>query len=302
MTLLLFVLSHRLKFVYLIFGQSSHLRNDFIIQSCQLHAPGIGYILFHTSFSYTFRHTFSHTFLFGCHYCILPVTIHLEAFFVGLILLLCEFGDLGCLEQTGKNSVLKGSRTCHQTGKISKDEKPLVEHRHKLVLRLVELGHFQIDERELVVKHLLGAYIHQLDLMVEVIVVFRVELEIQNTDYINRFQAIVPLPFLTLLVDGKCGVIKATVLEELLLATLHLYQNLLAAFVLTVNIEDGTPVCLRSAQMFRIQVSQVADHFLAAQQAVDKTYQKFLVHLRTEKHLKTEIGIRIDVSVSKYSV
>ena len=49
------------------------------------------------------------------------------------------------------------------------------------------------------------------------------------------------------------------VLEELLLAALHLHQELLTVLVLAVHVEYGAVVGLARAQMFGVQVGQFLD-------------------------------------------
>ena len=49
------------------------------------------------------------------------------------------------------------------------------------------------------------------------------------------------------------------VLEELLLAALHLHQELLTVLVLAVHVEHGTAVGLARAQVLGVQVGQLLD-------------------------------------------
>ena len=124
------------------------------------------------------------------------------------------------------------------------------------------------------------------------------ELEVEYAYHIDGFQLIIPFALETLLTDWESGVIDAPVLEVLLLAALHLHKYLLATLILAIYIEHGAAVTFRRTQMLGVEIIKVAYHFLAAKQAVDETYQKFLVYFRAEKHLETEVGIRIDISVA----
>ena len=87
------------------------------------------------------------------------------------------------------------------------------------------------------------------------------------------------------------------VLEELLLAALHLHQELLTVLVLAVHVEHGTAVGLARAQMFGVQVGQFLDLLTTVKQAVDEADQKVLVHLRPKQLLEAKVGVRVDVAV-----
>ena len=124
-----------------------------------------------------------------------------------------------------------------------------------------------------------------------------VELEIQDANDIDGFQPVVPLSFLSLFADGESGIVKATILEELLFATLHLHQYLFAIFVLAIHVEHCLAVGLARAKVFRVEISQVFHHLLAMEQAVDEADEQVFVDFGAEQFLETEIGVRIDITV-----
>ena len=125
-----------------------------------------------------------------------------------------------------------------------------------------------------------------------------VDVEVQDTDYVDSLQGVVPVSSFRLFPDGEGSIIQAPVLEKLLFRLLHLYQNLFSLFVFTIHIEHGFPVQFPGTQVFGIQVSQVFHHFLSVEKGVDEAYQQFLVHFCPEQLLESEVGVRVYVSGS----
>ena len=87
---------------------------------------------------------------------------------------------------------------------------PLIGHREQLILRLRELRHLQVDERQLVVEYLFRPGVQQLDFMMEIGRIVVVEREVQDADGINRLQLVVPVAAPGLFADGECGIEHAT--------------------------------------------------------------------------------------------
>ena len=139
--------------------------------------------------------------------------------------------------------------------------------------------------------------IHQLNLMVKIALIFVVKGEVQDTDHINRFQMVIPFALLTLFPDRECRIVQTSVLEELLFSALHLNKDFLTLFILTIYIENCAPVNLGIAQMLRIEISQITNDFLTLKETIYKAKKQLLVHLRTEKHLETKIGVWINIFV-----
>ncbi len=124
------------------------------------------------------------------------------------------------------------------------------------------------------------------------------KIEIQQTNSVNGVQVEIPVAAaLSLLADGKGGIVNRAVLEELLVDVLHLHDKLLAAVVLAVNVEDGTARVQTVAELLGVQVSNVAHVLLAVEYGVQKTHKEFFVELRTEQTFETEISMRIDISL-----
>ncbi len=123
------------------------------------------------------------------------------------------------------------------------------------------------------------------------------EIEIQQTDGINRTEMEIPVTStLSLLTDRKGGVIDGAVFEELLIHILHLDNKLLALLVLAIDIKDGAPGISTVAQLLRVEVSHILNILFATKQRVEETYQQLLVELGAEKAFETEISMWVDVS------
>ena len=86
-----------------------------------------------------------------------------------------------------------------------------------------------------------------------------IKTEIQYADGVDAFQSVIPFTTWRLLADGERGVIDAAVLEELLFAFLHLYQEIFTPFVLTIYVKYCTAVIDLCTQTFRIQVGDLRD-------------------------------------------
>ena len=97
-----------------------------------------------------------------------------------------------------------------------------------------------------------------------------VEAEVEDADDVHALQLVVPVAAAGLLTDGESGVVEAAVLEELLLAALHLHQELLTVLVLAVHVEHGAAVGLARAQVLGVQVGQFLDLLTPVKQAVDE--------------------------------
>ena len=93
----------------------------------------------------------------------------------------------------------------------------------------------------------------------------RIKGEIQDTDHIDSLQLIIPLATPRLLTDRKGGVENAAVLEELLLATLHLDKEFLTLLILTVHVEYSPTVILLGSEMFGVEIGHILNHLLTEQ-------------------------------------
>ena len=131
----------------------------------------------------------------------------------------------------------------------------------------------------------------------EVAFVLLVEGEVEDADDIHGLEAVVPVSPLALFLDGKGGVVEASVLEELLFPALHLNQDLLAPLVLAIHVEHGLAVGLADAEVFRVEVRERTHLLFSLEQAVDEADEQVFVHLRSEKLLEPEVRIRVHVAV-----
>ena len=203
------------------------------------------------------------------------------------------------LEQASEDALLEGRRAGHEAREVLQHEHPLVVHRDKLVLAFVELRYLYIYVSQLVVEHLVGVYLHELNLMVPAAgVLFTLgKVEVQEADGVDRVQVEVPVAAtLCLLADGKRGIIYRAVLEELLVHVLHLHDELLATFVGAIHVEDGTASVGAVAEVLGVEVGDVAHRLLAVEQGVEETHEQLLIELGTEEPLETEIGMGVYVS------
>ena len=248
----------------------------------------------------SFRSSFFTSFVFSRFDGVFPVSVCFQAVFVGIVFLFGELGDFGGFEELGEDTFLEGFGACHEPGKVSQHEQPLFEHPVQFVFRLIEFGHFQVDEGELVVEDIFCPSVHELDFVVEIVVVRLVEREVEYTDDVDGLQLIIPFAFLSLLSDGEGGVVDASVLEEPLFSPLHFDQEFFSFFILAIDVEYGFPVGFSRPEVFRVEVSQVRDHFFSAKQTVDEADEQVLVHLGAEQFLESEVCVRVDVSVFEF--
>ena len=89
------------------------------------------------------------------------------------------------------------------------------------------------------------------------------EHEVENADGVYAVQLEVPVATRGLLADGVCGIEDAAVLEELLVDVLHLDDELLAAVVLAVHVEDCTALTDVGPEVLAVEVVDVGDDLLA---------------------------------------
>ncbi len=81
--------------------------------------------------------------------------------------------------------------------------------------------------------------------------------KIQDSHRIHGLELKISVAPFRLFADGKGGVIKHPVLEEILLALLQLDNELLASFILAVEVEDGLAVDIGVTELFCLQVGQI---------------------------------------------
>jgi hypothetical protein len=130
--------------------------------------------------------------------------------------------------------------------------------------------------------------------------VVAVEAEIEDADGIDSLQAVVPFgSALGLLTNGKGGIEDASVLEELLLAPLHLNKELLPLLVLAIDIKHGFAVKFRCAHVFGVQIGQVRYQFPPVEHGIKETDEQILVHLGAEEFFKSEVSVEIDISLAQ---
>lgn len=88
------------------------------------------------------------------------------------------------------------------------------------------------------------------------LVLILIKYEIQNSDGINSLWLKVPVVALGLLLNGKRGIVHRSVLEEILPGLLQLHDELLAALVLAIDVENGSPVAFSRAQILVFQIRE----------------------------------------------
>ena len=121
--------------------------------------------------------------------------------------------------------------------------------RMALLKRLMELRHFQIYKGELVIENFIGFNIGQFHPVDELFTVSLVLLEdeVEDTDCIDGLEIVVPSALAGLFTDGEGGIEDGTLLEEILLGLLHLYDEFLAAAAFAIDVENSLAVGIQRA-------------------------------------------------------
>ena len=88
----------------------------------------------------------------------------------------------------------------------------------------------------------MGMKVHQFHLVMKILIVRFIKGKVQDANHIDSLQLVVPRAALSLFTNGEGGIIYASVLEELLLAALHLHQELLSLLVFAIHVEHRTAV------------------------------------------------------------
>ena len=79
---------------------------------------------------------------------------------------------------------------------------PTIKKTITILLRLHEMGKFDVNVSQLIAEHLARVFIHQRDILAEVVGIIRIQLEIEEKHSVNWSQFVVPLTTVSLLVDG----------------------------------------------------------------------------------------------------
>lgn len=200
-----------------------------------------------------------------------------------------------------ENLALKLGRATIQHLHVTKQEQPFVEVRLQFGLRFMELKQLQIDIGQLMVKNALRVLVIQHHLVMQQVIVQRglVEYEVEQAYRIDGLQFKIPVvSAFGLLAYRKGGIEYAPVLEIILFGFLHLHDELLAALVLAIHIEDGLAVERSFPQLLGGEKSQRRDTGLFGQYRIQEINQKVFVYLCAEQFFETEIGKGVDVSAN----
>ena len=118
-----------------------------------------------------------------------------------------------------------------------------------------------------------------------------VHAEIEQRNGIDMIQFEIPvIPLGCLFSNRKCGIEQGAVLEIRLISVLHLNDELLTVFALTIYIKDGSAVGVDIAHMFRVKIRHILHNLFAIKQAVEKTNQQILIGSRSKNSLETKVG------------
>lgn len=98
------------------------------------------------------------------------------------------------------------------------------------------------------------------------------------------------IPLGCLFSNRKCGIEQGAVLEIRLISVLHLNDELLTVFALTIYIKDGSAVGIYIAHMLRVKIRHILHNLLTIKQAVEKTNQQILIGSRSKNSLETKVG------------
>src|SRR5690606_16134207 len=147
---------------------------------------------------------------------------------------------------------------------------PLIEMRLQLILLLFEFRQFYVNKFQLVVENL-AALVFQFYGVQQLFIRFVViEDEIEDSDGVNSLQFVIPIPFFRLLLDGKRGVVNASVFEKILLGFLNFDDESFAGFANAVEIEYGFAIQFVQSQLLIFGVTQIPDPVSFGQDLVEK--------------------------------
>ena len=104
------------------------------------------------------------------------------------------------------------------------------------------------------------------------------------------------IPLGCLFTDRKCGIEQGAVLEIRLISILHLNDELLTVFALTIYIKDGSAVGVDIAHILRVTIRHILHNLFTIKQAVEKTNQQILVYCCSKNSLEAEVGQQADIS------
>ena len=201
-----------------------------------------------------FGYGFLYGFLDGVSTGVVVVTIDFQAHLVVHPLVAGEGSEGGSFEGLGKYLVAKQHRDELLLLNIFEKIKPLVKAGREFSFRFVEVGHFQVDVSQLLVK--CGpVLVLELDGVHHFARAGRgrvVEDEIEDADAVHGFQLEIPQSGLTLFADGKGRIENRAVFEIILLGLLQFHDELLTFFVAAVHVEHGLTVGGSAAGAFRI--------------------------------------------------
>ena len=174
---------------------------------------------------------------------------------------------------------------------------PFIEIAFELVFLFGKIGHFEIDIGQLIVENA-ALLIFKLNFMAYLLVrIFIGEGKIEDADEVNSSQLIVPVAFLSLLLNREGRIEETSVFEEILFGLLHFDDEALAIFAYAIEVEYGLTVSFRIAEVFVSGVAEVFDMMFAGQDLVEEIDEYILVGLGAEQFFETEIGEGIDVFI-----
>lgn len=94
------------------------------------------------------------------------------------------------------------------------------------------------------------------------------------------------IPLGCLFSNRKCGIEQGAVLEISLISVLHLNDELLTVFALTIYIKDGSAVGIYISHMLRVKIRHILHNLLTIKQAVEKQISKSLLGADPKIRLK----------------
>ena len=209
-----------------------------------------------------------------------------------------EMRDFSLLEHAVEHLVAQLFGLALQAREIFQDEEPLVVARLQLIERLVELGYLDVLEGEFVVEHAVRLLVEQTHVVVYVLLGEGrlLQIVVKQSHHVDVLQLKVPRgAFRCLLADGEGGVVERAVLEIRLVGVLHLHDELLAALVLAIHVEDCLALRINVAHVLAVEVRHVTDHLLAVEEGVQEVDEQHLVGLLAEDALEPEIGQKADI-------
>ena len=117
----------------------------------------------------------------------------------------------------------------------------------------------QVNQAQVMRKQRVILHVHQRDIRKEFLRSAVQHMEVHETDRIDRIQTVVPATFQALAGDGTGGVVEGTVDEMLLIAVLHLHDELLAHLGDAEHVVDDLTAVLGLGKLLPVKETDITE-------------------------------------------